>query len=182
MCHCGSACQCNTEQYKLNTPFRKVWTDHILYTREYILYELYSLPHKADIVARVMKNQEEIGAVFATYYGAEVGSQLTTLLKNHEEQGSNIVTSVKYGAPVDQLQLDWFDNADLIVKLLVTINPYLHKSEMTEIFYKHLDQVNKLVEETFKRRNTVPDFDMAIQHMLNLANVLTFAISRQFNL
>ena len=62
---------------------RKLWTDHVVWTRDYIIAAVGDQPDAAAAAARLMKNQEAIGAAVATFYGAPAGQQLTTLLKEH---------------------------------------------------------------------------------------------------
>src|SRR5437763_654076 len=62
---------------------RKLWEDHITWTRVYIIDALAGLPDANAAAARLLKNQDDIGAAIVPYYGAAAGSQLTSLLKQH---------------------------------------------------------------------------------------------------
>jgi hypothetical protein len=62
---------------------RKLWTDHVVWTRDYIIAAVGDQPDAKAAATRLMKNQEDIGNAVATFYGAPAGRQLTTLLKEH---------------------------------------------------------------------------------------------------
>src|SRR6185436_9114971 len=58
---------------------RKLWEDHITYTRNYIISALGGLGDADAVAARLMKNQEEIGNAIKPFYGAAAGDKLTAL-------------------------------------------------------------------------------------------------------
>ena len=69
---------------------RKLWEDHITYTRNVIIsFELNEpaagvvLPDLNTVVDRLMQNQVDIGNAIKPYYGEEAGNQLTKLLHEH---------------------------------------------------------------------------------------------------
>src|SRR4051794_13556019 len=67
----------------LKQDMRKLWTDHVVWTRDYIIAAVADQPDAQAAANRLMKNQEDIGQAVATYYGSAAGQQLTTLLKEH---------------------------------------------------------------------------------------------------
>ena len=66
----------------LKLAMRKLWTDHTVWTRDYIIAAVDDKPDATAAASRLMKNQEDIGRAIAGYYGAAAGQQLTTLLKD----------------------------------------------------------------------------------------------------
>ena len=62
---------------------RKLWTEHVVWTRVYIIPALADQPDAQAAAARLMRNQEDMGKAAATFYGEPAGQQLTTLLKDH---------------------------------------------------------------------------------------------------
>src|SRR5215472_7979698 len=67
----------------LHQDMRKLWTDHVVWTRDYIVAAVGDQPDATTAANRLMKNQEDIGAAMAQFYGKAAGDQLTTLLKEH---------------------------------------------------------------------------------------------------
>src|SRR3989344_4238659 len=71
------------KEIALYKDMRKLWADHVFWTREYIISALGGSASADADAKRLLKNQEDIGAAVATYYGDTAGDQLTTLLKEH---------------------------------------------------------------------------------------------------
>jgi hypothetical protein len=85
-------------QQSLRAAMRKLWSDHVFWTREYVVAAIDGPSPAADAAAaRLMKNQEDIGNAIASYYGAEAGSKLTSLLKEHIQIAVELVAAVEGG-------------------------------------------------------------------------------------
>jgi hypothetical protein len=52
---------------------RKLWEDHITYTRNYIISALNDLPDADAVAKRLSKNQDDIGNAVKPYYGEAAG-------------------------------------------------------------------------------------------------------------
>src|ERR671926_878378 len=68
---------------ELKQDMRKLWTDHVVWTRDYIIAAIADAPDAPSALDRLMKNQDDIGNAVAKFYGDAAGKQLTTLLKDH---------------------------------------------------------------------------------------------------
>lgn len=79
----------------LKDDMRKLWTDHVVWTRDYIVAALADQPDAQAAANRLMKNQEDIGGAVAKFYGAQAGQQLTTLLKEHISTAVDVVKAAK---------------------------------------------------------------------------------------
>ena len=62
----------------LRQGMRKLWSDHAIWTRDYIVAAVGDQPDQQAAAARLMKNQEDIGAAVAVYYGQPAGAKLTS--------------------------------------------------------------------------------------------------------
>src|SRR5262245_37916554 len=60
---------------------RKLWEDHITYTRNYIISALANLPDGDAVAQRLLKNQDDIGDAIKPFYGADAGKKLAALLR-----------------------------------------------------------------------------------------------------
>lgn len=47
---------------------RKLWMDHVLWTRSFIVSDLDSLEDKGPVLERLLKNQDDIGSSIKPYY------------------------------------------------------------------------------------------------------------------
>src|SRR3954466_9448429 len=80
--------------FTLKTNFRKLWADHGIYTRLYIIAYLTSNPDVSVIAERLMRNQEDLGNAVSQVLGNRVGDQLTILLKEHITGAVKILTDL----------------------------------------------------------------------------------------
>jgi len=48
---------------------RELWTDHVVYTRNFIISAAAGLPDTAEVAERLLRNQDELGETFRPYYG-----------------------------------------------------------------------------------------------------------------
>src|ERR1044071_9473345 len=75
----------------LRQDMRKLWTDHVVWTRDYIIAATQSQPDAPAALTRLLRNQDDIGMAVAKYYGDAAGRQLTTRLKDHIAIAGDIV-------------------------------------------------------------------------------------------
>ncbi|HEY5524645.1 MAG TPA: glycosyltransferase, partial [Clostridium sp.] len=62
---------------------RQLWSDHVSWTRSFIVSDLASLEDKDPVLQRLLKNQDDIGNSIKPYYGEEAGNALSKLLREH---------------------------------------------------------------------------------------------------
>jgi hypothetical protein len=84
----------NEKENSLAVGMRKLWSDHVYHTREYILAAALDAP-KCWRGERLLKNQEHIGGAVAQYYGKYAGTRLTDLLKQHIMIAVDLVSAAK---------------------------------------------------------------------------------------
>src|SRR5215210_1295677 len=82
---------------ELKTAMRKLWSDHVLWTRQYIVSAVLDDPSAKAASVRLLKNQEDIGNAIVPYYGAAAGTKLTDLLKQHILIAVDLVAAAKAG-------------------------------------------------------------------------------------
>ena len=74
---------------------RELWSDHIAYTRSFIVSASASLPDTAEVAQRLLRNQDEIGDAIKPYYGDAAGGQLAALLRNHIQLAAKTLLAAK---------------------------------------------------------------------------------------
>src|SRR5262245_42365908 len=65
---------------EFRSAMRKLWEDHITWTRLYIVAAAANLPEKDATAQRLLQNQTEIGDAVKPFYGDAAGAKLTALL------------------------------------------------------------------------------------------------------
>jgi hypothetical protein len=74
---------------------RELWSDHIVYTRQFIVSTASALPDTAEAAQRLLRNQDEIGDAIKPYYGDAAGTQLASLLRNHIQLAGKTLVAAK---------------------------------------------------------------------------------------
>jgi len=169
----------------LHAAMRKLWEDHITWTRVFIISAVGDLPDKAAATNRLLQNQVDIGNAIKPYYGDAAGNKLTTLLKEHITSAAEIVAAAKAGdkAKQDDATKRWFTNADQIADFLSGANPKnWPQAEMRSMMHDHLDLTTKEVVARLHGdwAGDVKAYDDVHQHILLMADGLSMGIINQF--
>jgi hypothetical protein len=124
----------------LKQGMRELWSDHVVWTRDYIIAATTDHPSAQAALARLMKNQEDIGAAIVPYYGAAAANRLTALLKDHIRIAGEVVGAAKAGNQSELQAADrrWHVNADEIATFLSGANPHWAKADLLAMLNEHL--------------------------------------------
>jgi hypothetical protein len=168
----------------LRAGMRKLWEDHITWTRVYIIDALAGLPDTNAAAARLLKNQDDIGAAIVPYYGAAAASKLTALLKDHIMIATEVLKAAKAGdsAQVAAQQKRWSANADDIAAFLASANPAWPRATVRDALQKHLDFTTTEVVSRLQGNwaADIAAYDANHDHMMMLSDMLTDGIIQQF--
>ncbi|MCZ0872866.1 glycosyltransferase [Peribacillus sp. AS_2] len=165
--------------------FRRLWIDHVLWTSNYITSATTAgAEDQTQVLARLLKNQEDIGNAVKPVYGEKAGNKLTELLKEHIVIAGKIVDAAKSGndALVKQLNKEWYRNADEIAAFLSGANPYLKNEDLKNLLYIHLKFVtNDLTASLAKDWNArIVAIDEGVTHIILMADTITAGVIKQF--
>ena len=171
-------------QLQFHDGMRKLWEDHVTWTRLAILSFLEDAPDVQATVDRLLVNQTDIGDAIKPFYGDAAGDQLTVLLREHITVAVEILSAAKAGdsAGVQSASARWYVNADQIADFLAAANPNLSQDEMRAMMRKHLDDtlseaVNHLQGNYAA---SVQDYDAIHEHILMMSDTISDAIMQQF--
>ncbi|SFD02393.1 glycosyltransferase [Clostridium uliginosum] len=168
----------------LNMEERKLWIDHVLWTRNFIISDLASLEDKDAVLQRLLKNQDDIGASIKPYYGEEAGKKLSELLREHISIAGQVVDAAKSNNKDDLEKYNklWYKNADEISKFLSSANPNWSNATLQDMLYKHLklttDEVVARLNKDWKL--DIESFDKGEDHMIKFADMISDGIIKQF--
>jgi len=169
---------------ELNNNMRKLWEDHITWTRNVVFCIIDDLPGTEEAVKRLQKNQDEIGDAVKPYYGAEAGKKLADLLHTHIDQAAEILRALKKDDKilVEQIDKRWKQNGDDIAEFLSKANPNWKLEEMKKMMKDHL---NFLTDEATARKKKdysadVKAYDKTHDQILEMADMLSDGIVMQF--
>jgi hypothetical protein len=168
----------------LKQDMRKLWTDHVVWTRDFIIAALVDAPDAPSALNRLMKNQDDIGNAVAKFYGDPAGKQLTTLLKEHIAIAGDLIKAAKAGDKAGQKSADdrWQANAGQIADFLSKANPNWPKATVDELMKKHLSTTTSEVVARLTKNwdEDVRAFDAVYDHILHMADALADGIIKQF--
>ena len=173
------------KQAKFQDAMRRLWEDHVTWTRLAIVSFAHDLPDLPATQARLLKNQEDIGNAIKPYYGNTAGNQLSALLKEHIVGAVALLTAAKAGdrALIKQRSDEWYANGNEIADFLHEANPRnWSRKAMRAAMKAHLDDtldeaVNRLGG---KYEADVRDYDRIHAHILMMADTLSKGIIKQF--
>jgi hypothetical protein len=169
---------------ELQLEMRKLWEDHITYTRNYIISALADLPDATAVAARLLVNQDEIGDAIKPFYGEDAGEALSALLRDHILIATEVIAAAKAGNATDYAaaQAEWTANGEAIAALLAGANPNWSQAELEEMLQTHLDLTTDEVVARLAGdfEADIAAYDAGHEHMLMFADVLSLGIARQF--
>jgi hypothetical protein len=173
------------KQAALHDGMRKLWEDHITWTRLAIISFAHDLPDLPSTQDRLLRNQVDIGNAIKPYYGEAAGNHLTALLKQHIVGAVALMAAAKAGdqALIEQRSAEWYANGTEIADFLHDANPrHWPKATMRQMMKTHLDDtlseaVNRLQGDYAA---DVRDYDRIHEHILEMADHLTNGIVKQF--
>jgi uncharacterized membrane protein YphA (DoxX/SURF4 family) len=168
----------------LHQDMRTLWTDHVIWTRDYIVAAVGDQPDQQAAAARLMKNQEDIGAAVAAYYGQPAGAKLTELLKAHISIAVDLIKAAKAGDSAAQQQADtqWHRNAEEIADFLSKANPNWPRATLVAMMTTHLSTTTDEVVARLTKNwdKDVRAFDAVYHHILAMSDALADGIVKQF--
>ena len=163
---------------------RRLWEDHLSYTRNFIISELGGLKDLSAVQDRLMKNQEDIGAAIKPYYGDEAGDKLASLLRDHVSAVAEVVKAAKGRdtKAVDDAQAKAGSNADDIAAFLAKANPNWNKDDLAGLLHKHLDLLTAQVTSRLKKdwKSDIDAYDQGEDQMMSFADTLVDGIAKQY--
>lgn len=175
---------CSDKAITLRQDMRKLWEDHVTYTRNYIISALADLEDAGAVAERLLKNQDDIGNAIKPVYGEEAGKKLASLLRDHILIAVDVVKAAKEGQKeaLDQASKKWTANADDIAEFLSGANPQWNKEQLKDMLHKHLElTTGEVVSRLGKKwQDDIQFYDKGHVHMLMFSDVLTDGVVKQF--
>jgi hypothetical protein len=171
-------------QEALYASMRKLWSDHVFWTRDYMIDALAGSPAADASSKRLQKNQEDIGKAVASFYGAQAGDQLTGLLKEHITIAVEVIAAAKADdkSKFQDENKRWQGNADQIATFLSQANPNWPKAEIGGLMNEHLKTTVEELDARLKKEfdQDVKAFDRVYDHILHMSDELSAGIIKQF--
>jgi hypothetical protein len=173
------------EACDLKTDMRKLWEDHVTWTRNVIFNLLDELPGTNEAVTRLLQNQVDIGNAIGVYFGASAGNTLTNLLYGHINTAAALLIALHANdtAALNAANTAWYANADSIAHFLHEINPNQWSyHDLSMMMDEHLDLTTNeaLARATMNYAADVAAYDSVHKEILEMSDFLTDGIVNRF--
>jgi hypothetical protein len=171
-------------QEPVRIALRKLWSDHVIWTRQYIVAAVANTPDANAAAGRLLRNQDDIGQAIVPYYGEDAGKGLTALLKDHIMIAVDLIEAAKKGdnaafATHDQR---WSDNANQIANFLAGANPHWPAADVKDLLDLHLNLTKGEVVARLQQNweADVKAFDDIFTEAMVIADTLNDGLVAQF--
>jgi hypothetical protein len=169
----------------LREEMRKLWEDHITWTRLAIISLEGGTPDTDATVGRLLQNQIDIGNAVKPFYGDAAGNQLTQLLRDHILIAADVIAAAKAkdSAKLADAQARWTANADDIAGFLHSANPqYWPLDVMKDEMHMHLKLTTDeaVAHLTGDWAGDVAAYDKVHEHILHMSDLLSGGLIQQF--
>jgi hypothetical protein len=173
------------KQLAFHDGMRRLWEDHITWTRLAIVSFAGGLPDLRATETRLLANQADIGNAVKPYYGRAAGDKLTALLRAHILGAVAVLQAAKAGdqASVAKALAAWYANGNQIADFLHAANPrQWSKADMRAMMKAHLDETLKEAQDRLAGNfgADIADYESVHHHILEMADMLSTGIMRQF--
>jgi hypothetical protein len=173
------------EELALRNDMRRLWEDHIVWTRLAVISLTTDAPDTDATVGRLLQNQVDIGDAVKPFYGDAAGDQLTGELRRHILIAAEVIAAAEAGnqAELADAQARWERNADDIANLLASVNPRfwpaeVMRAEMREHLRLTTEEVVARLQQDWNA--DVAAYDAVHGHILHMADLLSTGLVKQF--
>ena len=182
--HAASA-SVSPQELALRNEMRRLWEDHVTWTRLAVVSLTAGSPDTDATVARLLRNQTDIGNAIKPFFGNAAGAALTKELRSHILIAADLIAAAKAGdqARVASEQARWRANADSIATLLSRANPgYWKRAGVAAMLGEHLRLTTLEVVARLQGRwvADVAAYDRIHRHALHMADTLSAGIVGRF--
>ena len=169
----------------LHDEMRRLWEDHITWTRLFIVSASADLPDREATTARLLRNQQDIGDAIKPFYGRAAGERLSSLLTEHILVAADLLGAAKAGdqAAVERHSRVWYRNGNQIADFLHKANPrHWARGEMRRMMRDHLDLTlaEAVAHLTQDHQADIRAYDRIHRQILSMADMLSDGIAAQF--
>lgn len=176
--------QARVPRSALEAALRKLWGDHVVWTRQYLVAAIAGAPDASAAATRLLKNQEDIGATIAPYFGQRAGDVLTRLLKEHVLIAVDLVGAARSGDAAAFAKHDsrWSDNVEQIADLLSSASPHIPRKPLLDRLSLHLTLTKEEIAARLQKDwiADVKAFDDVFAEAMTIADTISGGLLKHF--
>lgn len=133
------------KQMALMNRMRRIWLEDTFYTSLLINSVLDRLKNQIDITDIMLKTPTQLMKIFGDDYTEEFQNELRQLFTNHIHIESDMLTAMRDQMPsrVQDLERQWYANAQNIARLLSGANPNYKFDDLWSLIRRYLDMTKR---------------------------------------
>jgi hypothetical protein len=172
-------------QVAFHDQMRKLWEDHVTWTRLAIVTFADGSDGFPATAGRLLDNQVDLGNAIKPFYGVRAGETLTRLLHDHITIAVELLQAAKAGdtTAFESARTRWYANSDEIADHIASLNPRAWPRAVVRAMMRtHLDQtLTEAADELGGNyAGSVAAYDAIHAHILAMADTLSDGIIRAF--
>lgn len=173
-------------QVDLMNMLRKLWEQHVMWTRSFIISTASNLNDLDLVTKRLLRNPVDFADALYPFYGDKIANEFEELFEQHLLIAANLVNAAKAGNSqgVEKARREWYANADEIAAFLSSINPYWSEREWKTMLYDHLAMTEREATQrlTGQFGLDIMQYDDIENQALEMADVMSQGLISQFHI
>ena len=171
-------------EVRLLSTLHRLWNEHVLWTRAFILSTALDLGDQHVVTERLLRNAADLANVFRPMYGDEAAKTFESLMAEHLLTVAQLVSANKADdqKAIEEQREKWYANANAIAGFLSEINPYWDKAAWKQLLYIHLNRTEYEIMQllTGQYTSSIVQYDGIQNQALDMAEYLAYGIMKQF--
>lgn len=171
------------QQICLMNQLRLLWTQHVYWTRFFIISSTADLDDLKPVTNRLLQNPKDFARLLTPIYGVKIACKLQELFTQHLLIAADLVNAAKKSEvdKVNDARKRWYKNADEIAGFLSSINQCWDTIKWKNMLYSHLQMTEQ--EATLRLQGNytadIEVFDKIENEALKMANYMFCGIIKQ---
>ncbi|MFB4169712.1 LysM domain-containing protein [Virgibacillus sp. JSM 102003] len=171
-------------EFEFRSDNRKLWEEHVAWTRMTIISLTFNLPDVEFVIARLLQNATDMGDAIRPYYGDRLADIYANLIKEHLIFAADLVKAAVAGDQEAAMTAEqkWYANADEIARFWSSVNPYLSEKGVRDMFYQHLDLTKQeavfMINMDYQK--DIQIYDEIEEQALAMSDAISTAVVKQF--
>jgi hypothetical protein len=183
--HAAAAHAMTAKEAAFQDRMRKLWEDHIVWTRMAIVTFADGSDGFSASADRLLRNQRHLGNAIEPFYGTRAGNRLNALLRDHILIAVDVLKAAQAGdtAAFDKANKRWYANGRDVADFISSLNHRAWpRSAVRSMMKGHLDQTlaEAAAELGGDYKASVTAYDEIHRHILAMADALSSGIMAQF--
>lgn len=175
---------CECEGREIFTQMRLLWSQHVYWTRFFIISTAECLKDLKCVTDRLMENPRDFEEVLKRFCSNEEAEKFCRLLTEHLQTAGELVNADMENdiCKADKLRKKWYCNADEIAKFLGCIDPCCTEQQWRVMMRNHLRMTEKEAALCLSKEycSDVRMFGQVEKEAMEMADCMAEGLFRRF--